>query len=118
MAKMTKKWEAQIARDQSITVTVFHVPSLWLPSMEQVIEVPVHCMVSYNNQSLHIDLATPLVRLPDDLAWPGSRKQTVELRVAFRKALRLALAQQQGREVGVVKDDRVIWDACRSVEDR
>jgi len=87
----------------ALTVTVSYAPSPWLPSREPIVDVPVECVLSKvleRPDKLKLDLATPLVQLPD---------LTAASRLSFRAALQSALETELGEDVIMPANDRIEW---------
>ena len=94
---------------QALTVTVLYAPSPWLPSPEELVKIPVDCMLSKTLSAvIQVDSARPLCPLPEML--PESPRKGPTLRQAFRQALRLALELHLGKRVRPVPDDRIDWN--------
>jgi len=96
-----------------ITVTVFYAPNQWLLSAEQVVAVPVECIVSRaaTQPKFRLDLATPVWPIPMAIGTlpllGGSKK-------AFRAALRAGLETHLGCGMIPFWDAVVDWEGQRT----
>lgn len=97
--------------ESKITVTVFHSPSAWLASPQDLTEVTVTCLISKAHGNvirgeMQVDLATPQYRFPEAFQTDGWQI----LRQQFRAALHAAVEDHLSTKVAQIVYDRIDWE--------
>ena len=88
-----------MASDRAAHIVTVSFAPYW---PEQVLDIPVACLVSRRDGVYRVDLATPQVHL-------GAWASRARARERFRVALQVAVAERLGHKVTAVPDDRVDW---------
>ena len=91
-------------------VTLRHAPSLWLTHQDDLLDMPISCVVSKTDSTLKVDLARPLHPLPADMILFCNSYRRQHLRRAFRVALRAAIEGHLGEPVSPIPEDRIEWE--------
>ena len=94
----------KIAAVEAIDLTVLYAPP-YFTSLDQVVKVPMRCMIGKVGDGIRVDLATPLATIPTELLESGDTGK----RQRFREALKFAIAEKLGRDVRDIPDDRIDW---------
>ena len=100
-----------------VEVTLLYAPASWLTSKDQVVEVPVRCIVVLYRRRIKVDRITPLGPLPPELTADANEgTKSYFLRRAFVQAAQCAVKEYLGCEVTRIATDRVDWDGPTSDE--